>query len=488
MVRAGQRAPYQATFAVLLVGVAAYALLQSLVLPVLPTIQHSLHTSQSAVTWVLTAYLLSASVFYSNSGRVGDMVGKKRIFVVALAALALGSLLAALATSIGVMIVARAIQGVGGGVLPLAFGIIRDEFPPQKLGSAVGTTAALRRSGGGFGIVLAGPIIKALNYHWLFWIPMIMVVAAGLAAHFLVPESPVRTPGRINWTAAVLLAAWLVALLVAVTEGPSWGWASPRVLGLFVAAVVFLLVWIWVELRAAEPLIDMRMMRLPAVWTTNLVAFLFGVCLYSALAFLPEFLQTPASAGYGFGASCHGVRFVLASPCCSDVRVRDGVRPPRRTDRSRSVLIIGSATSIFPFVLLAVAHDHEWQIFLATTVLGAGFGLAFSAMSSIIVGAVPACTDRRRERDEREHPHDRRVDRRSRHGEHRDLGCRRRRLAEGIRVHRRVRDACGRGRPRSRRVGPRAEGAQTGGRASPRERPALGARDTRGRHPHRQRP
>ena len=333
MARAGQRAPYQATFAVLLVGVAAYALLQSLVLPVLPTIQHSLHTSQSAVTWVLTAYLLSASVFTPILGRVGDMVGKKRIFVVALAALALGSLLAALATSIGVMIVARAIQGVGGGVLPLAFGIIRDEFPSQKLGSAVGTTAALAAVGGGFGIVLAGPIIKVLNYHWLFWIPMIMVVAAGLAAHFLVPESPVRTPGRINWTAAVLLAAWLIALLVAVTEGPSWGWASPRVLGLFVAAVVFLLVWIWVELRAAEPLIDMRMMRLPAVWTTNLVAFLFGACLYSALAFLPEFLQTPASAGYGFGASVTASGFFLLPLARGDVRVRDGVRPPRTTDR-----------------------------------------------------------------------------------------------------------------------------------------------------------
>ena len=318
------------------------------------------------------------------------MVGKKRIFVVALAALALGSLLAALATSIGVMIVARAIQGVGGGVLPLAFGIIRDEFPPQKLGSAVGTTAALAAVGGGFGIVLAGPIIKVLNYHWLFWIPMIMVVAAGLAAHFLVPESPVRTPGRINWTAAVLLAAWLIALLVAVTEGPSWGWASPRVLGLFVAAVVFLLVWIWVELRSAEPLIDMRMMRLPAVWTTNLVAFLFGACLYSALAFLPEFLQTPASAGYGFGASVTASGFFLLPLAVAMFAF--GMVSGRLAGRigARSVLIIGSATSIFPFVLLAVAHDHEWQIFLATTVLGAGFGLAFSAMSSIIVGAVPA--------------------------------------------------------------------------------------------------
>src|ERR1700677_2578749 len=154
MARTDQRRHYQVTFVTLVVGVAGYSLLQSLVLPVLPTIQHSLHTSQDAVTWVLTAYLLSASVFTPILGRVGDMVGKERMFVVALSALALGSLLAAIAPSIGVMIIARAIQGIGGGVLPLAFGIIRDEFPPEKIGGAIGITAAITAVGGGFGIVL----------------------------------------------------------------------------------------------------------------------------------------------------------------------------------------------------------------------------------------------------------------------------------------------------------------------------------------------
>src|SRR6202035_3480310 len=127
------RARYQLTFAVLAAGVAAFALLQSLVIPVLTTVQHELHTTQSAVTWVLTAYLLSASIMTPILGRVGDMTGKKRVFVAALVALAVGSLLAALAPSIGVMIVARVIQGAGGGMLPVAFGIIRDEFPPGKV-------------------------------------------------------------------------------------------------------------------------------------------------------------------------------------------------------------------------------------------------------------------------------------------------------------------------------------------------------------------
>src|SRR5215813_5788348 len=145
------------TFAVLAAGIGAFALLQSLVIPVLTTVQHELHTTQSAVTWVLTAYLLSASIMTPILGRVGDMMGKKRVFVATLLALAVGSLLAALATSIGVMILARVIQGVGGGMLPVAFGIIRDEFPVPRIAGAVGLIASLTAVGAGLGIVLAGP-------------------------------------------------------------------------------------------------------------------------------------------------------------------------------------------------------------------------------------------------------------------------------------------------------------------------------------------
>ena len=167
---APKRTHYRVTFTVITVGVAAFALLQSLVIPVLPTIQVSLGTTQTDVTWVLTAYLLSASVFTPIMGRLGDMYGKKLLFVVALAALGIGSLLAALAASLSVMVVARVIQGVGGGVLPLAFGIIRDEFPEKKVPGAVGMVAALTSLGAGLGVVLAGPIVDVLTYHWV-WRP-----------------------------------------------------------------------------------------------------------------------------------------------------------------------------------------------------------------------------------------------------------------------------------------------------------------------------
>src|ERR1700743_1484727 len=154
-----QRTHYWATFTVLAAAVAAYALLQSLVIPVLPNIEAGLHTSQNTVTWVLTAYLLSASIFTPIMGRLGDMWGKERMLVAALVALTLGSGQAALTGSIVVMIVSRVIQGIGGGVLPLSFGIIREEFPVEKVAGAVGIIAALAAAGGGIGPGLAGPIV-----------------------------------------------------------------------------------------------------------------------------------------------------------------------------------------------------------------------------------------------------------------------------------------------------------------------------------------
>src|SRR6195952_1693987 len=216
-----KRSHYQLTFVVLAVGASAYSLLQS------------------------------ASVFTPILGRVGDMIGKVRVLVIVLAVLAVGSILAALATSISVMIIARAIQGVGGGVIPLAFGIIRDEFPREKVAGAVGVIAALIAVGGGLGLVLAGPIVNSLDYHWLFWIPGGVVAAAAVATPLVISRAPGRNPAKISWLAAVLLSAWLVALLLGVSQAPSWGWGSVSVIGLLVASVVLAALWVVVELRSA---------------------------------------------------------------------------------------------------------------------------------------------------------------------------------------------------------------------------------------------
>jgi EmrB/QacA subfamily drug resistance transporter len=383
------RTHYRVTFIVLCAGVAAFSLLQSMVNPVLPTIQAALDTDQATVTWVLTAYLLSASVFTPIVGRIGDKVGKERMLVVALGALAVGSLLAAVAPSVGVLIAARAIQGIGGGVLPLTFGIIRDEFPPERVAGAVGTAASLLAVGGGFGLVLAGPIVDALSYHWLFWLPMGLTLLAAVAAHLWVPESPERTPGRINVGSALLMSSWLVTLLLAVSQGHVWGWGSPLTVGLFVATAVLLPVWVRAEARSDSPLVDMRMMRLPTVWTVNLVALLFGMGMYAMFAFLPQFLQTPDAVGYGFGASVTESGLLLLPQSIATFLA--GLASGRLAHRfgSKAVLVVGATLTAGATLGLLLAHDHLWQVLVESTVLGLAFGLAFAALSNLIVDAVP---------------------------------------------------------------------------------------------------
>jgi EmrB/QacA subfamily drug resistance transporter len=391
MDRTRKQGGYRLTFAVLVSAIGAYALLQSMVVPVLTTMQARLHTSQDAATWILTAYLLSAAIMTPILGRVGDIYGKGRVFVAALIALGVGCVLAALAPNIGVMIVARVIQGIAGGMVPVAFGIIRDEFPPEKVAGAVGSLASLTAVGSGLGIVIAGPIVNSLGWQYLFWLPMILTVLAAIAAVLVIPESPVRSPGTISWLPAILLSAWLVAILVALSEAPTWGWGSPKVIGLLAAGVLIAAGWAASEVRARTPLIDMKMMRLPAVWTNNLVSLLLGLSMYAMFAFLPEFLQTPrALAGYGFTASII-VSGLMLLPSTVTMFIA-GQYAGRLTARlgSKPLVIWGCLISAISMGILAFAHQQEWEIAVATGLMGFGFGFAYSAMTALVVAAVPA--------------------------------------------------------------------------------------------------
>lgn len=377
------------TLSVLALASLAYILLQSLVVPALPTIGRDLHTDQSTVTWVLTAYLLSASVATPILGRLGDMFGKKRILVWVLASLVAGSVVAATTSSIEVMILARIVQGGGGAIFPLAFSIIRDELPRERIAGAIGLISASIGIGAGFAIVLAGPIVDNLSFHWLFWIPGGMALIAMVATMLLIPESPVTSPGRVSIPAVLTLSGWLICLLLGVSEGSEWGWTSPRILGLFAGAVLLFVAWVLVELRSDQPLVDVRMMRIPTVWWTNVAATLFGFGMYSLMIAIPAFIQTPESEGYGFGASIARSGFALLP--MSIAMLLAGIATGRLTARygSKVPLVAGAVIAGAGMLFLVVAHDSEWNIYLAMFLVGIGIGLAFSAMSNLVVEAVP---------------------------------------------------------------------------------------------------
>jgi EmrB/QacA subfamily drug resistance transporter len=368
----------------------AYAMLSSSVVPALPTMQHALHTNETGITWLLTAYLLAASVGTAILGRLGDMYGKERLLLVTLLILAAGTLLAAVSSSLGVIIVARFIQGASGGIFPLSFGIVRDEFPREKVAGSIGLLSAILGAGAGVGIVLSGVIVEHLDYHWLFWIPLGPTVLAAVATWRFVPESPVRMPGRINWAAAALMTVGISIVLIAISETTTWGWGSARTLGLIAAGVAVLIAWIVVETHSRNPLIDMTMMRIRGVWTTNLAAFLLGAGMYSSFIIFPQFAQLPKSTGFGFGASVVVSGLYLLPATVGMLILGTYAGRISRRFGSRAALLAGTAFTTASFALLAVAHGHPYDMLISAGLLGVGIGLAFAALGNLIVQAVPS--------------------------------------------------------------------------------------------------
>ncbi|WP_031514959.1 MFS transporter, partial [Streptomyces sp. NRRL F-5123] len=375
--------------AIVLFSTFAYSLLQSLINPVLPQLQAELHTTQSMITWVVTAFLLSAAVFTPILGRLGDRYGKDRILVLALVALAVGSLVSALATDISAMIVGRAIQGIGGSVIPLVFGIIRDELPRERVPGAVGLASALIAVGGGVGLLLSGPLVDWFGLRALFWIPLVAIVGAAVAAKIVVPPSPSRIDGPISWLSAALMAGGLLALLVPLTQGAKWGWGSGKVIGTLIAAALLLATWVRSENRSASPLVDMRMMRIPAVWTGNLVSMLIGMGLFAVFGFLPAFLQSPSAGGYGFDASpTEAGLFLMPMTITMFFAGLLAVRITRRVG-ARAVLSASAVLITASLALLAFLHQEACQVVVSMALLGLGFGCAVSTLSNVIVEAVP---------------------------------------------------------------------------------------------------
>jgi EmrB/QacA subfamily drug resistance transporter len=381
------------TFAVLALAGVSYALLQSLVAPALPDIQHALHTSENSVSWVLTAYLLSASVATPLLGRLGDMYGKERVLLIVLMLLSMGTLISALATSLPLMLVGRVVQGAAGGIFPLAFGIIRDEFPRHRVAAGIGLMSALLGVGGGAGVVLAGPIVDNLSFHYLFWLPLVPIVVVTVATHFFVPESPIKVPGRINWTGAALMSLGLIAVLVAVSETAVWHWLSPKTIGAIVVGLVLLVFWVRSETRSEQPLVDMRMMRIRGVWTTNTVALLLGFGMYSSFILLPQYVETPERAGYGFGSSVTQAGLFLVPTTIAMLVLGSQTGRLEKLFGSKPPLLMGGLLSALSFATLAFARGSRWEIYVAAALLGSGIGLAFAAMANLIIENVgPAQT------------------------------------------------------------------------------------------------
>jgi EmrB/QacA subfamily drug resistance transporter len=391
-----ERQHYNVTLAILTLAGIAFALQQTMVIPALPTLQRDLHTTTTWVTWVLTIFLLVASVATPVLGKLGDQYGKGRLLVVSLALFLLGSIVAAAAWNIWALIAARAIQGAGGAVFPLSFGIIRDEFPREKLGVAIGLVSAVFGIGGGFGIVLSGVIVDNMSWRWLFIIGAAGIAIAVVLAHRFVPESPIKTPSSVDLVGATLLSGGLIAMLLALTEAESWGWTSGRILGLAAVAAALLCAWGVAEMRVDEPMVDMRMLARREVLFTNVTALVAGFAMFGAFVLVPNFVEMPRGfpesaqrlVDYGFHASAtkaglyllpSSITLLFAGPLCGLIGRRVGYKWPLAAGLA---LVAASAGS------LATWHDEPWQVLASMPLLGVGVGFAYAAMATLITEAV----------------------------------------------------------------------------------------------------
>lgn len=368
----------------------AVSVMQTLVVPLVTELPQLLHTTSSNASWVVTATLLAGAVSTPVMGRLGDMFGKRRMLVVALALMVIGSLTCAVTSDLVVMVVGRAIQGGAMGAIPLGISIMRDELPPHKLGSAMALMSSSLGIGGALGLPAAAFVAQHTNWHALFY------GAAGLGAISIalvlsvIPESSVRTPSRFDAIGALGLTAGLVCLLLPITKGGDWGWTSGTTLGLFGTAVVILLLWGVFELRTGEPLVDLRTTARRQVLLTNLASIMVGFSFYAMSLILPQLLQLPEATGYGLGQSMvmaglyfapMGVAMMLVSPLSARI---NAVRGPKVS------LVLGLIVIGATYGAGLVMIDHIWQIVVLSTALGVGIGIAYSAMPTLIVSAVPA--------------------------------------------------------------------------------------------------
>ncbi|MFB7216787.1 MFS transporter [Streptomyces sp. NPDC002596] len=384
-------APHHPRFAV---GVLAFcgvvvAVMQTIVVPLLPHIPALTGATPAAASWLVTVTLLTGAVFTPVLGRVGDMYGKRRVLVASLAVLVIGSVLCAVSSHIGVLITGRALQGAALAVVPLGISILRDELPPERVLSAVALMSSTLGIGAAVGLPVAALVVENFDWHTMFWVSGVIGLIDIVLVLCCVPESPLRTRGRFDAVGALGLSAALVCLLLAVTQGADWGWTSARTVGLLVGAVVVALLWGAYELRVTTPMVDLRVSARPAVLLTNVAALLIGFAFYANSLVTAQMVQEPKATGYGLGASLvvsglcllpGGVSMVVLSPVSARISARYGPKVS---------LMLAAAIIAVGYVVRYFTSHSLWLIIAGATVVASGTAIAYSALPALVMRGVP---------------------------------------------------------------------------------------------------
>ncbi|MEN3298376.1 MFS transporter [Pseudonocardia sp.] len=385
-----RRAPAVATLMVLTAALFAYSTLETMLSPALPMIQQAVGASTPAIAWIFTGLLLAGAVSTPVIGRLADVRDKRPVFLGVLVVVAVGTLLAALATTVALLTVGQILQGVGLGLVPLSVGIIRDTQSAERIKSGNGLIVGTAASSTAVGLVVAGPLLAVLPYTWLYWVPLAVIVGALVVAWFVVPSCPPSRGGRVDWPGAALLAAGLALVLVGITRSSRVGWTSPLVLGLIAGGLALIAVFVVVELRTAEPLVDLRLLGSRAVLLTCAVSFVVGFGTFAVFVLVPMLVEMPAETGYGLGGSAIvtglylvplGVVGTLLAPLTGSLE---------RLVGARGVMLVATGAMVAAALVLLGAAGHPWLILLSTALAGVTVGFGLTQAMNIVVATVPA--------------------------------------------------------------------------------------------------
>jgi MFS family permease len=365
------------------------SLMQTLIIPLIPDLPDLLHSSASDTSWAITATLLAGAVATPVAGRLGDLYGKRRVLLLSTLLLIVGSLVCAVSSSLAPVVAGRALQGLGMGVIPLGISTMRDVLPTEKLGSGVALMSSSLGVGGALGLPLAAVIAQNADWHALFWGSAGIGVLVAVLILLVVPATEPTAAGAFDIVGALGLTAGLVCLLLPISKGSDWGWASSSTLGLFAAAVVLLLVWGYWELRFPAPLVDLRTSARRQVLMTNLASVVIGFSMYAMSLISPQLLQLPKVTGYGLGQSMveaglwmvpSGLLMMAVSPFGARLSKAKGPK----TSLGLGALVIAAG-----YLLALPLMGHPWGVMIFAGVVSGGIGLAYAAMPALIMGAVP---------------------------------------------------------------------------------------------------
>lgn len=368
------------------------AVLQTAVVPILGVMARQLGVSTVDVSWAVTANLLAAVAATPLIGRLADLYTKKRVLQIVMAIVLAGSVLAATTSSLPLLIVARVLQGVCFSLYPIGVSILREELPDDRLLGAMAVMSGVLGFGGGMGLVVTGLLMRSGgDYHAVFWFTTAFSVGVIVVATLVIPVRPGTGVGSVDWVGAAGLAAGLTAVLLAITQGTTWGWTSARTVSVAAAGVGVLALWWRWERRRSAPLVSTAMLTRRPILLTNVATASVGMSLYLAFLGLTDFVQVPTSSGYGFGATVLSASVVFLLPGAMAGFVT-ATASGRYIDRfgARPVLLAGGVTGIIGFILLAAAHAETWQVITAAILINAYISLAYGALPALVIQEVDA--------------------------------------------------------------------------------------------------